>query len=164
MADPFDYGAGFVNPTQASDPGLIYDIDPMDYQNLFNCMFKSNVNSSCAAMERSLFDLNLPSISIPNLKTTQNVSRTVTNVGPPNSVYRAFFDAPKGVDMLVEPMMMAFDKETRSQSFNVTFKAKRKVQGDYAFGNLAWHDGGNHWVRIPIAIRVVIQDFYSTAS
>ena len=32
IADPFDYGAGFINPTQASDPGLIYDINASDYQ------------------------------------------------------------------------------------------------------------------------------------
>ncbi len=27
IADPFDYGAGFVNPNMAADPGLIYDIE-----------------------------------------------------------------------------------------------------------------------------------------
>lgn len=164
IADPFDYGAGFVNPTQASDPGLIYDIDPSDYQKLFNCMVGSNGNSSCTAIERSLYDLNLPSIAIPNLKTSETVSRTVTNVGQPDAVYNAFFEPPNGIDMLVEPRTLVFRKDIRSQSFKVTFKATRKIQGDYTFGNLAWHDGGSHWVRIPIAVRVVMQDFYSTVS
>ncbi|XP_006662913.1 subtilisin-like protease SBT3.9 [Oryza brachyantha] len=164
IADPFDYGAGFVNPTQASDPGLVYDIDPSDYQMLFNCMIGSNANSSCTTIERSLSDLNLPSIAIPNLKTSQTLSRTVTNVGQPDAVYKAFLQPPAGVDMLVEPTMLVFDKATRSQSFKVTLKAKRRFQGDYTFGNLAWHDGSSHWVRIPIAVRVVIEDFYSTVS
>jgi len=30
IADPFDYGAGYINPNRAADPGLIYDIDPND--------------------------------------------------------------------------------------------------------------------------------------
>uniref|UniRef100_A0A0E0BHH1 Peptidase S8/S53 domain-containing protein n=1 Tax=Oryza glumipatula TaxID=40148 RepID=A0A0E0BHH1_9ORYZ len=162
IADPFDYGAGFVNPTKASDPGLIYDIDPSDYQMLFNCMIGSNTNRSCTAIESSLFDLNLPSIAIPNLKTSQTISRTVTNVGQPDAMYKAFLQPPAGVDMLVKPKMLVFDKNTRSQCFKVTFKARQKFQGDYTFGSLAWHDGSSHWVRIPIAIRVVIEDFYST--
>uniref|UniRef100_A0A0E0R6L8 Subtilisin-like protease n=1 Tax=Oryza rufipogon TaxID=4529 RepID=A0A0E0R6L8_ORYRU len=164
IADPFDYGAGFVNPTKASDPGLIYDIDPLDYQMLFNCMIGSNTNRSCTAIESSLFDLNLPSIAIPNLKTSQTISRTVTNVGQPDVVYKAFLQPPAGIDMLVKPKMLVFDKNTRSQCFKVTFKARQKFQGDYTFGSLAWHDGSSHWVRIPIAIRAVIEDFYSTVS
>lgn len=164
IADPFDYGAGFLNPTQASDPGLIYDIDASDYQKLFNCMVGSDSNGSCTATESSLFDLNLPSIAIPNLKSSETISRTVTNVGQPDAVYKAFAEPPAGVDMLVEPRMLVFDKDMISRSFKVTFKATRKIQGDYSFGNLAWHDGGTHWVRIPIAIRVVIEDSYSTVS
>ncbi|XP_062225103.1 subtilisin-like protease SBT3.5 [Phragmites australis] len=162
IADPFDYGAGFVNPVQASDPGLIYDIDPSDYQKLFNCTGGSDIiDSSCPTIERSLMDLNLPSITIPNLKTSETVSRTVTNVGQPDAVYKALFEPPTGVDMSVEPPMLVFGKKM-SRSFKVTFKATRKIHGDYSFGNLVWHDGGSHWVRIPIAVRVVIQNSYST--
>ncbi|KAM0859633.1 hypothetical protein ACQ4PT_047064 [Festuca glaucescens] len=164
VADPFDYGAGFLNPTQASDPGLIYDIDAPDYQKLFNCMLGSDTNGSCTATESSLFDLNLSSIAIPSLKSSETVSRTVTNVGQPDAVYKASVEPPAGVDMLVEPMTLVFGTDTSSESFKVTFKAMRKIQGDYSFGNLAWHDGGSHFVRIPVAVRVVIEDSYSTVS
>ncbi|KAK3118682.1 hypothetical protein QOZ80_9BG0704040 [Eleusine coracana subsp. coracana] len=160
-ADPFDYGAGFVNPVQASNPGLVYDIDPSDYRKLFNCTSGSDIDSSCPTIKRSLLDLNLPSISIPNLKTSETVSRTVTNVGQPDAVYKAFFEPPAGVDMSVEPTILVFSKK-RSLSFKVTFKAARKIQGDYSFGNLVWRDEDNHSVRIPIAVRVVIEDSYST--
>lgn len=102
IANPFDYGAGFINPTHASGPGLIYDIDASDYQKLFNCMLGSDTNSSCIATHKSLFDLNLPSIAIPNLKSSETVSRTVTNVGQVDSVYKAFVEPPAGVDMLVK--------------------------------------------------------------
>jgi hypothetical protein len=66
--------------------------------------------------------------------------------------------------MVVEPITLVFGTDTSSQSFKVTFKAMRKIQGDYSFGNLVWHDGGSHFVRIPIAVRVVIEDSYSTVS
>jgi hypothetical protein len=127
-------------------------------------MLGSDTNGSCTATESSLFDLNLPSIAIPNLKSSETVSRTVTNVGQPDAVYKASVEPPAGVDMLVEPLTLVFGMDTSSQSFKVTFKAMRKIQGDYSFGNLVWHDGGSHLVRIPIAVRVVIKDSYSTVS
>uniref|UniRef100_A0A0E0DA77 Subtilisin-like protease n=1 Tax=Oryza meridionalis TaxID=40149 RepID=A0A0E0DA77_9ORYZ len=157
IADPFDYGAGFVNPVMAADPGLIYDITASDYLKFFNCMGGLDSGDNCTTAKGSLTDLNLPSIAIPSLRTFQAMTRTVTNVGQVNAMYKAFFQAPAGVEMAVEPPVppvLVFNKDRRVQSFRVTFKATRKVQGDYSFGSLAWHDGGSHWVRIPIAVRI----------
>ncbi|KAL5213697.1 hypothetical protein ABZP36_002849 [Zizania latifolia] len=164
IADPFDYGAGFVNPTKAADPGLIYDISASDYLKFFNCMGGLGPQDNCTTAKGSLADLNLPSIAIPNLRTFQSAARTVTNVGQLDAVYKAFLEPPAGVEMAVEPPVLVFSKDRRVQSFKVTFKTRRKVQGDYTFGSLAWHDGGSHWVRIPIAVRIVIQDIYSKIS
>lgn len=166
IADAFDYGAGFVNPSKADDPGLIYDIQPSDYLRFFDCTGGLGTNDSCAAPSRaSVVDLNLPSIAIPSLKAHQTVTRTVTNVGrQTNAVYRAFLLPPPGVEMSVEPSVLVFDAKRKVQSFKVAFMATRRFQGDYTFGSLVWHDGGRHWVRIPIAVRIVIQDLYSTVS
>ncbi|KAG8056417.1 hypothetical protein GUJ93_ZPchr0002g26699 [Zizania palustris] len=167
IADPFDYGAGFVNPTKAADPGLIYDISASDYLKFFNCMGGLGPRDNCTtAKGGSLTDLNLPSIAIPNLRAFQSAVRTVTNVGKlDDAVYTAFLEPPAGVEMAVEPPVLVFSKDRKVQSFKVTFKTTRKVQGDYTFGSLAWHDGGSHWVRIPIAVRIVIQDIvYSKIS
>uniref|UniRef100_A0A0E0GXA5 Subtilisin-like protease fibronectin type-III domain-containing protein n=1 Tax=Oryza nivara TaxID=4536 RepID=A0A0E0GXA5_ORYNI len=76
----------------------------------------------------------------------------------------AFFQVPTSVEMVVEPPVFVFNKDRRVQSFRVTFKATWKVQGDYRFGSLAWHDGGSYWVQIPIAVRIVIQEIYSKIS
>ncbi|TKV99926.1 hypothetical protein SEVIR_8G076032v4 [Setaria viridis] len=112
IANPFDFGAGFVNPIKASDPGLIYDIEPSDYQKLLiNCSILSDTEGICPVIERSLLNLNLPSIAIPNLKTSETVSRAVTNVGQPDAVYKAFFKPPTGVEMSVEPTMLMFGKK-----------------------------------------------------
>uniref|UniRef100_A0A453JLQ2 Uncharacterized protein n=1 Tax=Aegilops tauschii subsp. strangulata TaxID=200361 RepID=A0A453JLQ2_AEGTS len=159
IADPFDYGAGSVNPTKAADPGLIYDISASDYLEFFNCPQGFGSNNNCTPP-----DLNLPSIAIPGLKTSVTVVRTVTNVGQPNAVYKAFLEPPPGVKMAVEPAVLVFSNAKRVQSFKVIFRATRRIQGSYTFGSLAWHDGGAHLVRIPIAVRVVIEELYSDAS
>lgn len=159
IADPFDYGAGSVNPTKAADPGLIYDISASDYLKFLKCPQGLGSNKNCTPP-----DLNLPSIAIPGLKTSVTVVRTVTNVGQPNAVYKAFLEPPPGVKMAVEPAVLVFSNARRVQSFQVTFRATRRIQSSYTFGSLAWHDGGAHLVRIPIAVRVVIEELYSDAS
>lgn len=165
IADPFDYGAGFVNPIMAADPGLIYDINPSDYLKFFNCMGGLGSHDNCTTIKGPVIDLNLPSIAIPNLRTSQTAVRTVTNVGEQHdAVYKAFLEPPAGIEMAVEPPELVFSKDKKDQSFKVTFKATRKVHGDYTFGSLAWHDGGSHWVRIPIAVRNVIEEIYSNIS
>lgn len=161
ISDPFDYGAGFVNPSKAADPGLVYDIAASDYLKSFNCMGGLATGGNCTTTRGSIAELNLPSIAIPNLTTFQGVTRTVTNVGQVDAVYKSFLQPPAGVEMVVEPPVLVFSKEKKVHSFKVTFKATRRVQGDYRFGSLAWHDGGSHWIRIPIAVRIVIEDIYS---
>ncbi|XP_074591181.1 subtilisin-like protease SBT3.9 [Curcuma longa] len=161
LADPFDYGGGHVDPNKALDPGLVYDVDPNDYFKFFNC---TNDVSSCELVDSHLYHLNLPSVSISDLKTSVTINRTVTNVGDTNSVYLAVVQSPPGVDMLVEPSILEFNASKNTQTFVLTFKALGAVQGDFTFGSLTWTDGGNHTVRIPIAVRVIIEDFYSNTS
>ncbi|XP_038981939.1 subtilisin-like protease SBT3.5 [Phoenix dactylifera] len=159
IADPFDYGGGHIDPNKAADPGLIYDIDPKDYHKFFNCTLKTI--EICDTKLRHASYLNLPSISIPNLKSSMTVWRTVTNVGKVDAVYKAIPEPPPGVQMVVEPPILVFDAVNKTQTFKITFETTRKVQGDYTFGSMTWWDGGVHSVKIPIAIRIVIQDFYA---
>ncbi|KAL6853831.1 hypothetical protein ACP4OV_019860 [Aristida adscensionis] len=102
IADPFDYGGGHINPNRAAEPGLIYDIDPADYNKFFACTFKKFVE--CNATTLPGYHLNLPSISIPDLRHPVNVTRTVTNVGDVDAVYHAAIQSPAGVKMGVEEM------------------------------------------------------------
>ncbi|KAG0461754.1 hypothetical protein HPP92_020230 [Vanilla planifolia] len=161
IADHFDYGGGQIVPTRAADPGLVYDIDSKDYLDYLNCT--RGVSDTCK-VTKPLYFLNLPSIAIPELKTSLTVGRTVTNVGEVEAVYRADIRAPPGVDMTVEPPVLEFNAIQKVRSFVVRFVARQRVQGDYRFGSLTWLDGGRHLVRIPIAVRVVIQDLYSDTS
>lgn len=160
LADPFDFGGGHIDPIRAVDPGLVYDVDARDYNKFFNCTL--GLLEGCESYTRNL---NLPSIAVPNLKEKVMVRRTVTNVGPSEATYRATLEAPAGVVVSVEPSVIRFTRGgSRSAEFTVTFTAKQRVQGGYTFGGLTWSDGNTHSIRIPVAVRTVIQDFVADTS
>lgn len=168
QADPFDYGGGHVDPDRAMDPGLVFDMGTSDYIR-FLCALGYN-NSAISLMTRTrtrckksttfLVNLNLPSITIPELKQNLTVSRTVTNVGPITSIYVARVLAPAGTRVTVEPSVLSFDSTRKKIKFKVTFCSMLRIQGRYSFGNLFWEDGF-HVVRIPLIVRTVIDDFYA---
>ncbi|CAO1946267.1 unnamed protein product [Urochloa humidicola] len=158
IADPFDYGAGHINPNKAADPGLIYDIDPSDYNKFFRCNFKKYV--PCNATMLPGYHLNLPSIAIPDLRHQITVSRTVTNVGEVDAIYHAEIHSPPGVKMDVEPSVLVFNAANKIITFKVKLSPLSRLQGDYTFGSLTWHDGLKT-VRIPIAVRMTIHDLYA---
>ncbi|KAK1402667.1 Subtilisin-like protease [Heracleum sosnowskyi] len=168
QADPFDYGGGHVDANKAIDPGLIYDINVGDYLQFLCSMGYNNTaiswmfNSAppCRKTKNFLVNFNLPSISIPELKKTITISRTVSNVGPIISVYFARIEAPPGTNVRVEPPVLSFNSDTKKLKFKVTIRPLLKVQGRYSFGYLFWEDGF-HVVRIPLVVRSVIQDSYA---
>ncbi|XP_062223635.1 subtilisin-like protease SBT3.8 [Phragmites australis] len=158
IADPFDYGGGHINPNRAAEPGLIYDIDPSDYNKFFGCTIKKSVR--CNETMLPGYHLNLPSISVPDLRRPTTISRTVTNVGEVDTVYHAAIESPPGVKMDVEPSVLVFNAVNKAITFQVKLSPMWRLQGDYTFGSLTWHNG-QKTVRIPIAVRMTIRDFYA---
>lgn len=167
LADPFDYGGGIVNPNKAADPGLVYDMGMADYIQ-YLCSMGYNDSSisglaqqptKCPSEPPSMLDLNLASITIPNLRNSVTVSRTVTNVGPINSTYKALVQAPMGVEVILRPSVLAFNSTTKKFTFSVTFVTTHKVQGEYYFGSLSWSDG-IRVVASPISVRTEIIPSY----
>ncbi|GLU24512.1 hypothetical protein SLE2022_404410 [Rubroshorea leprosula] len=100
-ATPFAIGSGHVDIQKASDPGLLYDIHPLEYL-LYLCSLKYNssqiakfdCNFTCpkrTTMQPG--DLNYPSFAMRFKSDAHNVTityrRTVTNVGnPPVGTYK----------------------------------------------------------------------------
>uniref|UniRef100_A0A453MTN5 Subtilisin-like protease n=3 Tax=Aegilops tauschii TaxID=37682 RepID=A0A453MTN5_AEGTS len=161
IADPFDYGGGNINPRGAADPGLVYDIDPQDYDKYLRCTIIKRASVHCNATGMlPVYHLNLPSISVPNLRSPVTVSRTVTNVGDVDSVYHVEIQSPVGVRMEVDPPVLVFDAKNKVHTFRVKLSPLWKLQGDYTFGSLTWGNVGKV-VRIPVAARITIQDFYA---
>ncbi|XP_019090074.1 PREDICTED: subtilisin-like protease SBT3.9 isoform X3 [Camelina sativa] len=164
LADPFDYGGGLVNPEKAARPGLIYDMTIYDYVSYICSTYKYNdVSISqvlgnktvCPKPKPSVLDLNLPSITIPNLKDEVTLTRTVTNVGPLNSIYKVMMNPPIGVSMTVTPDTLEFNSTTKIVSFKVRVSTRHKVNTGYYFGSLAWTDN-LHSVVIPVSVRTQI--------
>ncbi|XP_002528535.2 subtilisin-like serine-protease S isoform X1 [Ricinus communis] len=156
----FDYGSGFVNPTRVLDPGLIYDAYTTDYKS-FLCSIGyddkslhlvTRDNSTCNQTFATASSLNYPSITIPNLKDYFSVTRTVTNVGKPRSIFKAVVSNPIGINVTVVPKRLVFDSYGQKITFTVNFKVTAPSKG-YAFGILSWRNR-NTWVTSPLVVRV----------
>jgi hypothetical protein len=110
----FAYGAGNINPLKAPYPGLIYDIDELDYikflcgEDQYNTSLLqifTKDNSTCSETTNgTVFDLNYPSFALsisPSESISQVFNRTVTNVGSPTSTYKAIVTTPLGLTIKV---------------------------------------------------------------
>ncbi|XP_024010520.1 subtilisin-like protease SBT3.10 isoform X2 [Eutrema salsugineum] len=168
LADPFDYGGGLVNPEKAAKPGLVYDMTTHDYILYLCAADYSDISISrvagkatvCPNPKPSVLDLNLPSITIPNLRDEVTLTRTVTNVGPVNSVYKVVIDPPMGVNVIVTPTKLVFNSTATKLSFTVKVSTTHKVNTGYFFGSLTWTDN-LHNVAIPVSVRTqMLQRYY----
>ncbi|KAJ6752366.1 hypothetical protein OIU85_002767 [Salix viminalis] len=128
LANPFDFGGGIANPNGAADPGLVYDMGTADYINYLCAMDYNNTAISrltgnptvCPTEEPSILNINLPSITIPNLRNSTTLTRTVTNVGASTSIYRAVIEPPIGTSVSVKPNVLVFNRKTKKLTFSVT--------------------------------------------
>ncbi|KAF5745364.1 hypothetical protein HS088_TW07G00948 [Tripterygium wilfordii] len=168
---PYAFGAGHLNLGLAMDPGLVYDITNDDYVN-FLCSIGyepkviqviTHSPAKCPARKPKPENLNYPSIAalFSNSSTrTQSKTfiRTATNVGQPNSVYRATIESPNGVTVSVKPANLAFTEAVKKRSFIVTVTAdtRNMMLGDSGavFGSISWSDG-KHVVRSPVVVTQI---------
>ncbi|KAK8962530.1 Subtilisin-like protease [Platanthera guangdongensis] len=144
-ANPFDYGAGFPVPFNMLNPGLIYDVHPSDYKD-FICSIGYNDkslqqitgdNSVCSKSSPAASNLNYPSIAVPNIKHNISVTRTLTNVGKPRSIYRAAVYSPGGLNVTVVPKFLLFTSFGQKKSFALNIRVNAPLK-DYVFGSLSW--------------------------
>lgn len=105
-ATSFDMGSGFVNPTAALNPGLIFDTSYDDYIS-FLCgingsspLILNYTGESCGVSTTTPTNLNLPSITVSKLNQSAVMQRTVTNVDR-NETHRVGWTAPFGVSVKV---------------------------------------------------------------
>ena len=79
VSDPFDIGAGHINPMKAMDPGLVYDMTTIDYI-MYLCSIAyteghirrivslSKISSAtCPKGSKKAYNINFPSIILVNL-------------------------------------------------------------------------------------------------
>lgn len=135
--NPFDGGAGHVDTTKVTDPGLVYNAGPKDW-NAF-------VSGTVAAK-----DVNLPSIALGSLVGEVQIKRQVTALVP--GLYRPQVSLP-GIDFHVEPQALNFAKAGQTREVTITIKNVSAADGKFTTGSLSWV--GPRTVTSPIAIRPV---------
>ncbi|KAM7254758.1 hypothetical protein ACFE04_019999 [Oxalis oulophora] len=157
-ATPFDYGSGFVNPTSALDPGLIFDSDYSDYMS-FLCGINGSApavlnftGQNCATYNSSLSgtDLNLPSITIAKLDEPRTIQRSVINVAGNNESYSVGCSPPYGVSMKVTPshfFLSAGEKQVLSISLNATMNGTSA-----SFGRIGLFGSNGHKLNVPVSV------------
>ncbi|OVA00151.1 Peptidase S8/S53 domain [Macleaya cordata] len=164
----FSYGAGLLNPIQAVHPGLIYDMDQLPYIQ-FLCFegYKDDpirvivgsrtVNCSELPPAQGSDALNYPTMQL-SMKTSDKkpgiavFRRRVTNVGPAKSIYNATINAPKNVEITVNPTNLVFTRRFQKRSFKVVVKAKTVAsEQEIQSGSLVWRSD-IHTVRSPIVV------------
>ncbi|KAG0451120.1 hypothetical protein HPP92_026393 [Vanilla planifolia] len=163
-SDPFDIGAGHVNPLKAIDPGLVHDIETQDYV-LFLCSlgYKENqiqkmvasphrLNISCDGKHSDL-DLNYPAIIISDLRSAVMVRRTVRNVGQTDAIYFVSVANPHGVHVTIWPSCLVFSKQREKITYQVRVTMLKFSQRRYDFGKIVWSDGYHH-VSVPLIVQV----------
>lgn len=169
-ADPFDMGAGHINPGKAEHkrspfrPGLVYDAGFNDYLG-FLCDEApeafADPAATCAFLESvgihtDAANLNLPSIGVADVAGSYTIYRTVTSVSeePGAKRYWASYQAPHGYTVDVEPRSLVLSPG-ESATFAVTFSNVSAPIGEWRFGSLTWNEVGrySHKVRSPIAVR-----------
>ncbi|KAL7099606.1 hypothetical protein ACP275_09G095100 [Erythranthe tilingii] len=151
----FATGSGHVNPSRASDPGLIYDLKSEDYvgsilQRKVGCSVESRIAEA---------QLNYPSfaISFDRLQPiSQTYARSVTNVDEPVSSYVVEIVPPPGIGVLVEPTTLDFTEANQILQYQVTFTRLESTTNTtvYTQGYLKWNSD-KYSVRTPIAVTLL---------
>ena len=165
-ADPFDMGAGHINPGgkwnkrgSINDPGLVYDAGFFEYLG-FLCdegpEAFTDPAGTCGFLESNgiptqAHDLNYPSIGVAEVPGSQTVIRTVTSVASKKVTFNAKVNAPPGFTVTVTPKKLKLNPG-ESTTFEVTITNKNAPIGEWRFGSLTWK-GDDYEVYSPMAVK-----------
>ncbi|RZC85414.1 hypothetical protein C5167_041597 [Papaver somniferum] len=169
MSNPFQHGAGHVDPNKALNPGLVYDIQSSDYE-AFLCslgysqtqmsLFIKNRKADCGLHKLAAGpgDLNYPSFSVvfkTSKDTVVKYKRVVTNVGKLGAAtYSLKVNSPPSVRISVSPSLLRFTSTNQKLSYEVTFTTLIKNDPEVdkiEFGAIEWNNGAQV-VRSPVTV------------
>jgi len=170
-ADPFDMGAGHVDPSGRAaaknsifNPGVVYDAGIFDYF-AFLCGTDDSIfidpASTCGALVAAgesiaASDLNLASIGASAVAGSVTVQRTITSVADRTRTFRPIVEAPAGFDVSVSLRRVRLQPGA-SATFDVTITSVDAAIGEWAFGSLTWKSG-RYEAYSPIAARAAALD------
>ncbi|KAM4071612.1 hypothetical protein ACB094_11G074100 [Castanea mollissima] len=150
----FAFGAGHINPVKAIEPGLVYETFKEDYIKML-CSIKISFFGTCPkGVKGSPKDLNYPSMQAlveSDNSFTVEFPRTVTNVGPAGSTYKAKVKTDSHINVSVKPSTLSFKSSGEKKSFVVTVSGKGLPIKTRVSASIVWSDG-IHNVRSPIVV------------
>lgn len=149
--NPFEQGAGQVEPTRFFEPGMLYLNGAADWAAFLEGKQLAEFDG-IDPIDGS--DLNLASISIGTLTSEQTVTRTVTSTAA--GTYTASAEVA-GLDVTVEPSTLTFGAAGETATFTVTVDNVSAPVEQWATGSLTW-TGEDREVRSPIAVFPVTAD------
>lgn len=164
----FAYGSGHINPLQAAEPGLVYDVSEEDYIGFLCKQGYSPIDLQQITGENSTlckrtelgraWDLNYPSFSVA-VEDGQQIqalfTRTVTNVGSPNHTYTVSVYMPSPATVMVEPSVLSFSAIGEKKSFTLKVDGPSIAQQPIMSGGIVWQDGV-YKVRSPVVVYTIL--------
>ncbi|KAJ4980016.1 hypothetical protein NE237_010796 [Protea cynaroides] len=167
LAKELAYGAGQIDPIQAVNPSLVCDALEADYIEMLcslsdhppeDLKIISDKDITCEKTSELGIGaiLNYPSMSdgaaINNSFDGFNYLRTVTNVGFPNSIYKATIGVEPQLNVTVTPSVLSFKSLNEKQQFKVYVNGPAFTKVSWVVStDLVWSDGF-HNIRSPIVI------------
>lgn len=155
-SDPFASGAGFVDPTEFLDPGLVYETDSQDWWDFLagqGVVWGDGTPVSDNPVDAS--DLNLPSIAIGQLVGSQTVTRTITNVTGRTATFTAATTGLDGLEVTVSPETLTLKKGASAEVAITVAGTDATRMGAYAKGELVWTGSDGSSVGSPVVVRPV---------
>ncbi|KAJ8766203.1 hypothetical protein K2173_021720 [Erythroxylum novogranatense] len=172
----FAYGSGHINLTAAIQPGLVYNTSEADYIN-FLCkqgynttdirLITGDNSSYCnSTVPGRAWDLNYPSFALA-VEDGQPINavftRTVTNVGSPNSTYTASWNIPSLFNVTVDPPVLTFSNIGEAKTFWVSVNGPVISQQPIVSGAIVWKDDV-YVVRSPLVVYNVLPGATNSSS
>lgn len=152
-ADPFDRGAGRIDPNRAATPGLVLDADLDDYARYLEGQDPRIVPGDLPPLAAA--DLNLPAVSFGSFTGVATTSRTFTSVEDDRTSWTVAVEGVPGLQAAAAPE--AFELEPgQSQTVELRFTLAGAPTDQYTFGAVVLTGAsGERTVHLPVSIRPV---------
>ncbi|MFL6029663.1 MAG: S8 family peptidase [Gaiellaceae bacterium] len=148
--DPFNWGAGHVDPNKAVDPGLVFDSGLSDW--IIFLRGQGLVTSAGPTMDAS--NLNSASIAIGDMAGSQTVTRKATSVGSKSETYTPSVQGLSGLTVALPGAFTIAPGAT--QTWDVTFtRTASAALSSYQKGFIVWTGNQGHVVKMAVAIQPV---------
>jgi hypothetical protein len=148
--DPFNWGAGHVDPNKAVDPGLVFDSNLTDWLSFLKG--QGLYTGPEPAIDAS--NLNSASIAIGDMAGSQSVTRKATSVGSKSETYTPSVQGLSGLDVALPAAFTIAPGATQTWEVTFTRKASASLNA-YQKGFIVWTGNQGHVVKMAVAVQPV---------